>query len=187
MLNLHISQARQGAHQHQPTENGSGQAWVWRITAPTAPIKQHANPIRGYTLDPHSIVRWIDTARNYKDLNNADETATKTIRASFPTRHEELLPDAEHPPARSTLLAARVRLHSVAMLFHRRRWHDQVNQSIPISRSLGIDSSPQVGLELLGGVVDSIVDSNISTLFRITSQSAPLAWRIVRWSTKRWL
>ncbi len=108
--------------------------------------------------DPHSIVRFLDAAKEIKDGHRADLAFQKGLKAMFPTRYKEMKREAERTPAYGVMSAGRTRFELTMLLMHRREWKELVNApGVVLRTALGGDKSPQGGLEVFSAVCETMV------------------------------
>ena len=117
-------------------------------------------------VSPFSILRFLKATSNLRNLFHTDETLQHITEARWPHLAAELEKTAQHTPSRQVLFKGRIRLETTTWMLKRWQWMQMLDSvkagKIHISRAIGVDSSPQLGLELLSGNLESTYNGDIA-------------------------
>ena len=154
-------------------ERNPAEHWSLQVPAqPAASAGTLANRLKA-ELDPHKIVPFIRATASLKDLESAGDAMMAALEALLPDSFQQLSQTVDKLPCRTLLLQSRIRLDCVCMLLGRWRWSHEASTGAKIWRSLGYDASPQLGLEIFGGLVEECTGS--THLQSVRSIKLPLA------------
>ena len=132
------------------------------------------SPLHRFIHCPIDIIRFLRSTSYLKDIKKTNEALESAVESLFPDEAESLMSRARKVPARTILLAARVRLHCTARLLRRLEW-DTIVKSTPqpcIHFAIGCAASPQIGLEIFDCIMYKVENGNVDTT---TTRRLPLS------------